>query len=67
MSGGQAAFSLDAEPAATGIAEVAARRARRGQTVIPVIRANEEELAAHQRALESVERAANAPALFRDH
>ncbi len=67
MSGGQAAFSLDAEPAAAGTAEVAARRFRRGAAVIPVIRANVEEQAAHQRALESIERAANRPALFRDH
>lgn len=65
MTGGQAAFSLDAEPAAADGAASAAQIAGRGGVHIPVICANAEELAAHERALEAIERASNGRALFR--
>jgi DNA polymerase-3 subunit epsilon len=67
MSGGQAAFSLDAEPVATDTAATsAAQLARRGTVHIPVIRANAAELAAHELAMQAIERASNSRALFRD-
>ena len=66
MSGGQAAFSLDAAPdAGDAAATSAAQLARRGSVHIPVIRASAEELAAHERAIEAIERASNGRALFR--
>ena len=65
MSGGQAALILDAAPAAGVVAAGAARIARQGGVRIPVIRATAEELAEHERALESIERASNGRALFR--
>jgi DNA polymerase-3 subunit epsilon len=66
MSGGQAAFSLDAAPAAGGAqAAGAARIARQGGVQIPVVRASAEELAAHEQALQTIERASNGRALFR--
>lgn len=66
MSGGQAAFSLEATPVAGDAASAsAAQLARRGSVHIPVVRANAEELVAHERALEAIERASNARALFR--
>lgn len=64
MTGGQAAFTLDGDPATAGVQQLAARR-QRGAVQIPVIRANAQELAAHERALETIERASNGPALFR--
>jgi len=64
MSGGQAALTLDADPAAADM-RAAARRRQRGAVQIPVIRASAEELAAHERALEAIERASNGQALFR--
>jgi len=67
MSGGQAALSLDAEPVATDSATTsAAQLARRGTVHIPVIRANAAELAAHELAMQAIERASNGRALFRD-
>lgn len=67
MSGGQAALSLDAEPlAADTAATSAAQLARRGAVHIPVIRANAAELAAHELAMQAIERASNGRALFRD-
>jgi len=66
MSGGQAALSLDATPAAGDAASTsAAQLARRGNVHIPVIRATPTELAAHEKALETIERASNGRALFR--
>jgi len=65
MTGGQAALSLHSEPAAAGPAREASRRDARGQTRIPVIPANAEELAAHEKLLESIERTTGGPALFR--
>ena len=67
MSGGQAALSLDAEPpAADTAATSAAQLARRGAVQIPVIRANAAELAAHELAMQAIERASNGRALFRE-
>ncbi len=65
MSGGQAAFSLDADPAAAADSRAAAERRQRGAVHIPVILANAQELVAHEAALKVIERASNAPALFR--
>ena len=65
MSGGQAALRLDNEPAAAGPAREASRRTARGQMSIPVIHANAEELAEHEKLLESIERTTGGPALFR--
>jgi DNA polymerase III subunit epsilon len=64
MTGGQAALTLEGDPAAADARQVAVRR-QRGAVQIPVIRANPQELAAHERALEAIERASNGPALFR--
>jgi DNA polymerase-3 subunit epsilon len=65
MSGGQAALSLDSEPVAAGPAREASRRSARGGLHMPVILANVEELAEHEKLLESIERASGGPALFR--
>jgi DNA polymerase III subunit epsilon len=62
MSGGQAALGLDAGPAE---AALAAGPAERGAVGIPVVAASPEELAAHERSLEAIERASNGRALFR--
>lgn len=65
MSGGQAALSLEHSLEESDDAGGEARRARRGDLKIPVVRANDLELAAHEEALKAIERAANGPALFR--
>jgi DNA polymerase III subunit epsilon len=66
MSGGQATLVLDAAPAAGDAASAsAALLARRGSVHIPVIRATADEQAAHERAIEAIERASNGRALFR--
>lgn len=65
MSGGQAALSLEHGLEQSDDAGGEARRARRGKLAIPVIRANEHELAAHEEALQAIERAGNGTALFR--
>ncbi len=64
MSGGQAALSLDAEPA-TAASRAGVERRRRANVQIPVVRATADELAAHDQALAAIERASSAPALFR--
>lgn len=64
MTGGQAALTLDADPA-TASARTAAERRQRGAVRVPVVRANAQELAAHERSLEAIERASNGEALFR--
>lgn len=64
MTGGQAALTLDGDPA-TADMQTAAERRQRGAVQIPVIRANAQELAAHGRSLEAIERASNGEALFR--
>jgi DNA polymerase-3 subunit epsilon len=64
MSGGQAALGLDGSPSGTGMA-VAAAPVARGAVCIPVIRASEAELAAHECALQAIDRASNNRAIFR--
>ena len=64
MTGGQGALTLDGDPATADV-RAAAKRRPRGAVQIPVIRANAQELAAHGRALEAIERASNGEALFR--
>ncbi len=63
MSGGQAALVLDALPEAGP--KAAARAAARGSVRIPVVRASVPELAAHDQALEAIDRASNGRTLFR--
>jgi DNA polymerase-3 subunit epsilon len=64
MSGGQAALGLDALPAAPGAAAAVAPAAR-GSLRIPVVRANAGELAAHERALDAIDRASGGRTAFR--
>jgi DNA polymerase-3 subunit epsilon len=64
MSGGQAALGLDAAPDAPGVAAVAAPAAR-GSVRIPVVQANTDELAAHERELDAIDRASGGRAIFR--
>jgi DNA polymerase-3 subunit epsilon len=64
MTGGQGALTLEGDPVAAASRATTARRQRR-PVAIPVIRATPAELAAHELALATIERAANAPALFR--
>ncbi len=64
MSGGQAALGLDSAPAEPGAA-AAAGPATRGTVRIPVIHPSEKELAAHETALDAIDRASNGQALFR--
>jgi DNA polymerase-3 subunit epsilon len=64
MSGGQAALGLEAGPEA-GALVAAAAPAARGAVRIPVIRASEAECAAHERALEVIDRASNGRTVFR--
>src|SRR5262245_24490677 len=63
MSGGQAALGLEAAPAEAAAA--AAVPAARGAVRIPVVRASEAELAAHEEALDVIERASSGRAIFR--
>jgi len=65
MSGGQAALNLDSEPAAAGPAREASRRTARGELRIAVIQASAEELAEHEKLLDSIELTTGGPALFR--
>lgn len=64
MSGGQAALGLDALPAAPGTPAGLASAAR-GSVRIPVVRAHGDELAAHERALDAIDRASGGRAIFR--
>lgn len=65
MTGGQGALTLEADAAdANGHASVA--RVERGALHIPVPRASQAELAAHERALDAVARAAGGHVLFRE-
>ncbi|MGQ0384119.1 MAG: DNA polymerase III subunit epsilon [Gammaproteobacteria bacterium] len=66
MSGGQAALTLDHGLAGDEVAPDEARRARRGEVRVPVIRATPAELAAHEEALAAIERASGERALFRN-
>jgi len=63
MSGGQAALGLDAAPAA-GLAALAGR-ASRGDVQVRVVRASAAELAAHEQALDAIDRASGGHVLFR--
>jgi len=63
MSGGQAALGLDAAPA-TGVAALAGR-ASRGNVQLQVVRASAAELAAHEQALDAIDRASGGRTLFR--
>jgi len=63
MSGGQAALGLDAAPA-TGVAALAGR-ASRGDVNLQVVHASAAELAAHEQALDAIDRACGGRALFR--
>ena len=63
MSGGQTALGLDAGTAPG--AATSAAPVNRGGVQIPVVRASAAELAAHERALEAIERASGGRALFR--
>ena len=64
MSGGQAALGLEAGTGASPLAAAAVQVAR-GAIRIPVIRASDEECAAHERALETIDRASNGRTVFR--
>jgi DNA polymerase III subunit epsilon len=64
MSGGQAALRLDDLPAEAGTDSPRGPVAR-GAVHVPVIRANEAELAAHEQSLDAIERAAGGRAIFR--
>jgi len=65
MTGGQGALTLEADAAdANGQASVA--RVERGALHIPVPRASQAELAAHERALDAVASAAGGHVLFRE-
>jgi DNA polymerase-3 subunit epsilon len=63
MSGGQAALGLDACPV-PGAAQAAAPVSR-GSVRIPVVQASAAELAAHEQALEAIDRASGGRTLFR--
>ncbi|MBS0394707.1 MAG: DNA polymerase III subunit epsilon, partial [Proteobacteria bacterium] len=64
MTGGQGAFALGA-PTDGGAAARAVRAQRHAEVAIPVIRASDEELAAHERALDAIAKAAKGKCLFR--
>jgi DNA polymerase-3 subunit epsilon len=65
MTGGQGALTLEAEAASHGQSDAAFARVERGSIRIPVVRATPEELAAHERALDVVAKAAGGRVLFR--
>ena len=64
MTGGQGALTLEAD-AVDANGHHALQRVERGSTRIPVLRASQVELAAHERALDAIARAAGGQALFR--
>jgi DNA polymerase-3 subunit epsilon len=64
MTGGQGALTLEAD-AVDANGHVGVARVERGATRIPVPRASEAELAAHERALDAVATAAGGQVLFR--
>ena len=65
MSGGQTALGLDSGQTAEDQAGDGRPRAVRGAVRIPVIEASAAELAAHERLLDAIERAAGGHVLFR--
>jgi DNA polymerase-3 subunit epsilon len=66
MTGGQGALTLEADAVAPGHAAAAHARVERGSIRIPVVRATAEELAAHERALDAVAKAAGGRVVFRE-
>jgi DNA polymerase-3 subunit epsilon len=64
MTGGQGALTLEAD-AVDANGHIAVQRAERGSTRIPVQRASQAELAAHERALDAIAKAAGGQVLFR--
>jgi DNA polymerase-3 subunit epsilon len=64
MTGGQGALTLEAD-AIDANGHVGVARVERGTTRIPVPRASEAELAAHERALDAIAKTAGGEALFR--
>jgi DNA polymerase-3 subunit epsilon len=64
MSGGQAALGLEAGPAA-GTLAASVMPAAFAAVRIPVIRADEDERAAHERQLEVIDRASDGRTVFR--
>jgi len=63
MSGGQAALGLESAPAEAAV--TAAGPSTRSSVRIPVVRASETELAAHEQSLDSIDRASGGRAIFR--
>ena len=66
MTGGQGALTLEADSGGQGQAASVLARVERSSIRIPVVRARPEELAAHERALDVVAKAAGGRVLFRD-
>jgi len=66
MTGGQGALSLAAERPKPVVSSAGAVAKRRRSLVIPVIRASDEELAAHERALDALSKVSKGKCLFRD-
>jgi DNA polymerase III subunit epsilon len=64
MTGGQGALTLHAD-AESGAGTLRGAGRRRAPVEIPIIRATAEELAAHERALDAVQRASQGKCLFR--
>jgi DNA polymerase-3 subunit epsilon len=67
MTGGQAALTLESAGAGRESGHGRAPRIERGSLHIPVLRASDAELAAHERALDAIATAAGGRVLFRDH
>lgn len=65
MTGGQGALTLGTEPASQEAAANAARRGERGRVHIPVVRASEQELAAHEAVLGSIDKASGGRTVYR--
>ncbi|MCC7197944.1 MAG: DNA polymerase III subunit epsilon [Gammaproteobacteria bacterium] len=67
MTGGQGDLTLGAEPVVQNVTDSAARRASRPPVRIPVVRATEAELAAHEAILAALDKASGNKTLFRQH
>ena len=67
MTGGQGDLTLGAEPVLQNVTDSAARRASRPPVRIPVVRASEAELAAHEAILAALDKASGNKTLFRQH
>jgi DNA polymerase III subunit epsilon len=66
MTGGQGALTLHSHVDSVTANSLAAKRRRPDAVVIPIVRATPEELEAHERALDSVQKASSGKCLFRD-